>query len=46
MIQNILVILIFLVALGYLVTKYVWKPAFLSGKSNDKSCGSDNCGCH
>ncbi|MEC7785030.1 MAG: hypothetical protein VYB38_16575 [Bacteroidota bacterium] len=46
MIQNILVVLIFLIAVGYLVTKYIWKPAFLNGKSNNKSCGSDNCGCH
>ncbi|MEZ7494439.1 FeoB-associated Cys-rich membrane protein [Leeuwenhoekiella aequorea] len=46
MIQNILVLLIFLVAVGYLVTKYIWKPAFLSGKDSGKSCGSDNCGCN
>ena len=46
MIQNSLVLLIFLIAVGYLVTKFIWKPAFLGGKSKNKSCGSDNCGCH
>ncbi|MAW96134.1 MULTISPECIES: FeoB-associated Cys-rich membrane protein [unclassified Leeuwenhoekiella] len=46
MLQNIVVLLIFLIAVGYLITKFIWKPSFLGGKSNGKSCGSDNCGCH
>jgi len=44
--QNILVLAIFLLAVGYLVTKFIWKPAFLGGKSNSKACGKDDCGCH
>ncbi len=44
--QNIIVLLIFLVAVGYLITKFIWKPAFLGGKSSKKSCGEDDCGCH
>lgn len=45
--QNLMVLAIFLIAVGYLITKFIWKPAFLSGKSEkDNSCGSDNCGCH
>jgi len=43
--QNILVLVIFAIALGYLITKFIWKPAFLKKKS-DSSCGSSNCGCH
>jgi hypothetical protein len=44
--QNIIVLLIFLAAVGYLITKFIWKPAFLGGKSNSKGCGEDDCGCH
>lgn len=43
--QEILVVLIFLFALGYLITKFVWKPAFLGGGKKSGSCGSDNCKC-
>tara|TARA_R110002020_G_scaffold233171_2_gene444923 strand:+ start:532 stop:684 length:153 start_codon:yes stop_codon:yes gene_type:complete len=48
LLQNILVLITFLVALGYLVTKFIWKPSFLGGgSSKDKSaCGKDDCGCH
>ncbi|WP_416445432.1 hypothetical protein ACH3O9_06400 [Leeuwenhoekiella sp. A16] len=46
-IQNALVLLIFLAAAGYLVTKFIWKPAFLGGNSSKKGgCGKDDCGCH
>ncbi len=45
--QEILVFLSFAVALGYMFTKFIWKPAFLkSKKSSDKSCGVSDCGCH
>lgn len=42
--QNIIVVLIFLGALGYLITKLIWTPAFLK-KKNDNGCGSGSCGC-
>jgi|TARA_R110002051_G_scaffold170475_1_gene241097 hypothetical protein len=44
-VQNILVLIIFGAALGYLVTKFIWKPAFLKKKSKG-DCGSGSCGCH
>ena len=44
--QNILVFITFLVAVGYVITKFVWKPAFLKGKKeSDKACGNSGCGC-
>ena len=44
--QTILVLIAFTIAVGFLVTKFVWKPAFLGGKKkSEKGCGSD-CGCH
>lgn len=48
MLQEIIVILVFLIALGYLVTKFIWKPAFLKKKSSGGGdCGNDGCsGCH
>ncbi|SDR80986.1 hypothetical protein SAMN04487764_0732 [Gillisia sp. Hel1_33_143] len=48
MIQEILVFIIFIIAAGYIVTKFIWKPAFMKSqsKSSDKSCGSSDCGCH
>ncbi len=45
--QNILVFITFLVAVGYVITKFIWKPAFLKvKKGTDKACGSTNCGCN
>ena len=44
-IQNILVLVGFLLSVGYLVTKFIYKPAFLQ-KKDKGSCGSSNCGCH
>ncbi len=45
--QEILVFLTFAVALGYMFTKFIWKPAFLkSKKESDKSCGVSGCGCN
>lgn len=46
-IQNILAFLILLVALAYLVHKFVYPLPFLSlKKKNDSSCGGPDCGCH
>jgi len=42
--QNIIVILIFLGALAFIVTKFIWKPSFLK-KKEDSGCGSGSCGC-
>lgn len=45
--QNILVLITFIIAVGYVVTKFIWKPAFLQNKKgSDKACGSANCGCN
>ena len=46
LLQEILVFVTFLFASGYLFTKFVWKPAFLSGNKKSKACGEDDCGCH
>ena len=44
--QEILVFFTFAVALGYIFTKFIWKPAFLkSKKKSDKACGISSCGC-
>ncbi len=46
LLQQILVILTFVFALGYLITKFIWKPAFLKGKKDsEKACGITDCGC-
>lgn len=42
--QNIAVLTIFLIALGYLISKFIWKPAFLKKKSKG-DCGDGHCGC-
>lgn len=46
--QDIMVWITFLAAIGFLVTKFIWKPAFLGGNhaKNKKACGKDDCGCH
>jgi len=44
--QNILVLITFLISVVYVITKFVWKPAFLkSKKEKDKACGVSGCGC-
>ena len=46
LIQHILVFITFLTAVGYLITKFVWKPAFLKKKApKEKACGMSDCGC-
>lgn len=47
LLQNILVLVIFAGALGYLFTKLIWTPPFLKKKKAAKgACGDDGCGCH
>lgn len=43
LIQNGLVLLVFLTAVGYLVRKYFWKSTKTSKK--EKACGTSGCGC-
>jgi hypothetical protein len=51
--QTVLVILIFSLATGYLLKKFVWNPIF-EGKQKTPGtldggktkCGDTNCGCH
>lgn len=45
--QEILVFITFTIAVGYMFTKFVWKPEFIFGtKKSSKNCG-DGCGtCH
>jgi len=42
-IQNGLVLLVFILASGYIVRKYFWKNPKASKKN--KACGSSGCGC-
>ncbi|MCK0178699.1 FeoB-associated Cys-rich membrane protein [Flavobacteriaceae bacterium S0862] len=39
--QNIIITVIGLIAIAFLIRKYVWSPK----KKSSKSCGSDGCGC-
>ncbi|MFT5215073.1 MAG: FtsZ-interacting cell division protein ZipA [Glaciecola sp.] len=39
--QNIIVAIIGLIAIAFLIRKYIWSPK----KKNSKSCGNDGCGC-
>nr|WP_236642061.1 FeoB-associated Cys-rich membrane protein [Dokdonia sinensis] len=43
--QNIIVFIIFALAVGYLFSKFVWMPPFLKKKASG-GCGDRNCGCH
>lgn len=44
--QEILVFIVFAIALGYMISKFIWKPAFLKrGKKKNKNCGVSGCGC-
>lgn len=47
-IQEILVFITFFLAVGYMFTKFVYKPKFLFGKAqkNTKSCGVECGSCH
>ena len=46
LIQEILVIITFILALLYLVTKFIWKPTFLHKTKPKAACGTTDCGCH
>jgi len=39
--QNISIGIIALLAIAFLVNKYIWSPK----KKKSKSCGNDGCGC-
>lgn len=44
--QEILVFVIFAIAVAYMITKFIWKPGFMRVNSKNKnSCGSSGCGC-
>lgn len=44
--QEIIVFIIFSIAVGYMVFKFVWMPPFLKRQKKDKACGVSDCGCH
>ncbi len=47
LIQNILVLLVFSVAVGFLIKKFFYKPSVVMPKKKTlDSCGKSNCGCH
>jgi hypothetical protein len=47
LIQNIIVLLIFAGAIGFLIKKFFWKSSLSSAKKkSSKSCDSTGCGCH
>lgn len=46
LLQEILVFVTFALAVGYMFTKFIWKPKFIFGtKKSAKGCES-GCGCH
>ncbi|WP_157663427.1 MULTISPECIES: hypothetical protein [unclassified Gilvibacter] len=54
MIQKILVFVVFAIAVGYLLKKFVWNPIFESRRKpavgtldgGKTKCGNKDCGCH
>ncbi len=51
--QTVLVILVFLIAAGFLLKKFVWKPILEKKQKKNTSidgsntkCGNNDCGCH
>lgn len=51
--QTFLVVVTFLLALGFLLQKFVWAPAFAARKKSPGTldggktkCGANNCQCH
>lgn len=51
--QTVLVIITFLLALGFLLKKFVWTPVFETKRKststldgNRTKCGNKDCGCH
>ncbi len=46
MIQEILAFLVLLIALGYVIKKFLLpKSLFSTSKKTTKSCGNEGCGC-
>ncbi len=46
-VQNILVFVVFAIAIGFLIKKFIWKPKpVTSSKKTPGSCGKNGCGCH
>lgn len=41
--QEILVFITFAIAVGYMFTKFIWKPAFLKSKKEQNNCGVSGC---
>ncbi|WP_299213429.1 hypothetical protein [uncultured Aquimarina sp.] len=47
LIQNILVLIVFAIAIGFLIKKFFWKPQVSSAnKKTPGSCAKGGCGCH
>ena len=48
LLQEILVFITFAIAVGYMFTKFVYKPKFIFGsKKSTGACGESGCGsCH
>lgn len=46
MIQEILVFITFLIALGFLIKKFFWKTPKKATQNNASACGKSDCGCH
>lgn len=51
--QNILVLILFSLAVGFLIKKFVWTPIFETRKRSlgtldggKTKCGNKDCGCH
>ncbi|RZS99101.1 hypothetical protein EV197_0305 [Aquimarina brevivitae] len=43
--QHILVLVAFILAIGYIFKKFFWKSIVKSG-DDTTLCGKDDCGCH
>lgn len=47
LVQEILVFITFFIAVGYMFTKFIYKPVFIFGKKEKKSSCDSGCGsCH
>ncbi|WP_100169591.1 FeoB-associated Cys-rich membrane protein [Croceivirga radicis] len=45
MIQTIVAVLILILALAYLVNKFLYPLPFFNSKKDAKNCGNSDCGC-
>lgn len=46
MIQDILMYIVLLIAVGYLVKKFLLPRSLFSTGKEASACGKDDCGCH